>query len=209
MGIMAILSMEFVSLAAIVGIYVLWLLVPLIPAVLIFWLFPKTSAEVTSEGTGTSGLFAGLGLKLSGAFGAYFVLCLMGYYSWVPQAYVAVGDLKRLAWTVKGTFQMVDNNQKAVHPGDEFFRKICIRTQPISTDFQDSEEAGRFEFSVPEISRKLPALFVETSHNKRVLLKVDDLDYVEKVATIKMLTIPGLSTNISDEAKPQVVGAKQ
>jgi len=202
MGNMAMLSMEFVSLAAIVGIYVLWLLVPLIPAVLIFWLFPKTSADV-------SGPFAGLKLKLGGAFGAYFILCLMGYNSWVPQAYVAVGDLKRLAWTVKGTFQMVDNNQKALHPGDEFFRKICIRTQPLSTDFQDSEEAGKFEFSVPEISRRLPVLFVETTHNKKIMLKVDDLDYVEKVATIRMLTIPGLSTNLSDEAKPQVVGAKQ
>jgi hypothetical protein len=189
------LTMEFLSLAGTVGIYLLWLLVPLIPAVLIYKLFPKT--EVVAKGP-----FAGLTLNMSGAFAAYFILCLLSY-SWVDHAYVALSDLKHLAWTVRGTFKMVDKDGKVIHPGDEFFSKICVRTQPVTTDFRDTEESGTFEFTVPEMERKLPKLFVETTYNKRILVKVDDVNHTEKTATIKMLTIPGLSLNNSGEARAQ------
>jgi len=198
----ALITMESVSLVALVAVYLLWLLVPLIPAVIIYKLFPRT--EVVAKGP-----FAGLTLNMSGAFAAYFILCLLAYTSWVSHAYSQLADLKRLSWTVKGTFSMVNTDGLTIHPGDEFFSKICIRTMPVTTDFRYTEETGTFEFHVAERDGKLPTLFVETASNKRVLVKVDDINYAEKVATIRMLKIPGIPHYHSADNTPQTVSQQK
>lgn len=190
-------TMEFISISGTLCIFLLWILVPLVPAVLIYKLFPRT--EVTA-----SGPFAGLTLNMSGAFAAYFILCLLSY-SWVDHAYGALGDLKRLAWTVKGTFKIVDRDGKVIRAGEDFLSKICIRTMPNNIDFKDTDDDGWFEFYVSEREKKLPRLFIETTHNRRIELKVQEVNYKEKVATIKAITIPGVNMNMSDDAKVQTI----
>jgi hypothetical protein len=62
-------TMELLSMAATAGILVVWLLVPVIPALLIYWLVPDNKVAV-------SGPFQGLALNMSVAFAAYFILCI-------------------------------------------------------------------------------------------------------------------------------------
>jgi hypothetical protein len=202
MGNNAMFTMELLSITGTVGVLLLWLLVPVVPAVLIYRLVPDNKVAVT-------GPFKGLTLNMSGAFAAYFVLCVAASFSWVDRAFVELGDLKRLAWTVKGSFQMVDKDGKVIHPGDDFVSRICVRTQPNTTDFRDTDEAGTFEFSVPERERKLPTLFVETTYNTRIQLKLDQVDPTQKTATIKMLRIPGLNRNTSEMIQAQTQPAQK
>jgi hypothetical protein len=54
-------------------LYVLYILLPLIPAVLIFRLFPDTKVSV-------SGPLQGLTLNTTGAFGAYVVTAALGFF---------------------------------------------------------------------------------------------------------------------------------
>jgi hypothetical protein len=102
---------------------------------------------------------------------------------------------------------MVDATGKVIHPGDEFVSKICIKTLPNTTDFRDTrdtDEAGTFEFSVPEREQKLPKLFVETTFNARLPLTLDQIDRTEKTATVKgTLRIPGLVRNTSNMVEAQ------
>src|SRR5688500_6357198 len=50
----------------------LWILLPLVPAVLIYVIFPKSQASA-------KGLFAGLTIRGGGAFAAYFIVLLASY----------------------------------------------------------------------------------------------------------------------------------
>ena len=61
-----------VAILALVGAHILWVLLPLAPAVLIYWLFPNTPVAV-------SGPLSGLTVRTGGAFGAYLVVLLLTY----------------------------------------------------------------------------------------------------------------------------------
>ena len=64
-----------VAILALVGAHILWVLLPLAPAVLIYWLFPNTPVAV-------SGPLSGLTVRTGGAFGAIWWCCcsLMGSF---------------------------------------------------------------------------------------------------------------------------------
>jgi hypothetical protein len=55
------------------GLYLLYVLLPLIPAILIYRLFPDTKVAV-------SGPLAGLTMKASGAFAAYVIIVALGVF---------------------------------------------------------------------------------------------------------------------------------
>ncbi len=52
------------------------ILLPVVPAILLFWLVPST-ATVETPGKSGSGLFGGLKLQLTGAFAGYIVVSLL------------------------------------------------------------------------------------------------------------------------------------
>ena|ERR1700737_4596189 len=68
------------------GLYVLYVLLPIIPAVVIFRLFPDTKVAV-------SGPLQNLSLKTTGAFGAYVVTAGMGFFL-VVNVEKQIDDLK-------------------------------------------------------------------------------------------------------------------
>jgi hypothetical protein len=55
------------------SLYVLFVLLPLVPAVLIFWLFPESKVAVT-------GPLQGLTVNATGAFAAYIITGLLGFF---------------------------------------------------------------------------------------------------------------------------------
>jgi hypothetical protein len=102
------------------------ILLPLIPALLLFMLLPRSKAEV-------SGPFRGLQIKLGGAVGAYFLLVLVisfGPRPSFPPPYEV--------WTIKGYIQ--DENGTYLPPD-----KINMEIQPRSVEYLND---GSFEMDV-------------------------------------------------------------
>jgi hypothetical protein len=118
------------------------ILLPIIPALLLFKLLPLSTADV-------SGPFHGLQIKLGGAVGAYFLLVLVIYFGPRPTPPYEV-------WTLKGYIQ--DENGTYVPPD-----KINMNIQPRSVEYLTD---GSFEMDVlvkrGQSGRvKFPTLMVE------------------------------------------------
>jgi hypothetical protein len=83
-----------------------WVLLPLVPAVLIYKLFPNT--PVTA-----SGPLAGLTINTGGAFAAYLIIFLI-VIPLVNTTKDDIGSMMRPSWEVRGEVTLVDQNGKAI-----------------------------------------------------------------------------------------------
>jgi len=155
------------------GILAVWVLLPLAPALLIYKLIPNNS--VTAEGT-----YAGLKVKAGGAFAAYMVV-FAGIFVLVDKAYEAVGASSRAAWTINGSFKLVDEHGSVWHPSVDFFRKISVRMQPDVYSFQDNT----FTIVVPEGTLGgVPKIYLDTDVGPFGPLKLEKMDRVRKTYEI-------------------------
>src|SRR5258707_15225279 len=89
-----------VAILALVGAHIIWVLLPLAPAVLIYWLFPNTPVAV-------SGPLSGLTGRAGGAFGAYLGVLLLtsGQLRTIDQP---IAMLYSPLWNIRGTVQLID-----------------------------------------------------------------------------------------------------
>lgn len=86
------------------GFYLLNLLIPIIPAVIIYRLFPEGKTKNSVEGS-----VAGWRIKAVGAWGAYVTAFVLGYWainSTSIPLIKAVGGAS--VWTIESEFQLVD-----------------------------------------------------------------------------------------------------
>lgn len=118
------------------------ILLPVIPAILLFKLLPRSTADV-------SGPFHGLQIKLGGAVGAYFLLVLVIYFGPRPTPPYEV-------WTLKGYIQ--DEDGTYLPP-----EKINMNIQPRSVEYLND---GSFEMDIlvkrNQVGQvKLPTLMVD------------------------------------------------
>jgi hypothetical protein len=111
------------AILALIGVHLVWVLVPLVPALLIYWLFPNTPVAV-------SGPLAGLTVRTGGAFGAYLVVLLLTYGQ-LQTTDQSINDLQRQFWTVKGTVQLVDARGNPIM-SRQLMDKLEIRTRPTA-----------------------------------------------------------------------------
>lgn len=188
---------EIVVVLLLLGILACWVLLPLIPAVLIYWLFPKATVAV-------SGPLANLTVKASGAFAAYLIV-FSTVIPWVNEAYDTVGAMLHPAWTINGRLRIVDKNGTTWHPGDDFFRKIEIRTQPEVNSFQDPT----FVITVPEGPHGIPKIYLDAGIGPATPLALGKPDYFSKTIEISDPTeIKQAPVNNSDDRRPQIVTAQ-
>jgi hypothetical protein len=92
------------------GFYLLNLLVPIIPAVIIYWLFPETKTNNTVEGS-----IGAWKIKAIGAWGAYVTAFLLGFWAINSTAVPlirAVGGAS--VWTIDSDFQLTDESGKDI-----------------------------------------------------------------------------------------------
>jgi hypothetical protein len=92
------------------GFYLLNLLVPIVPAVIIYRLFPEAKTNNTVEGS-----IAGWKIKAIGAWGAYVTAFLLGFWainSTAGPLIRAVGGAS--VWTIDSDFQLKDENGKEI-----------------------------------------------------------------------------------------------
>src|SRR5438552_11128954 len=92
------------------GFYLLNLLVPIIPAAIIYRLFPEAKTDNTVQGS-----IAGWKIKAIGAWGAYVTAFLLGFWainSTAVPLIKAVGGAS--VWTIDSDFQLKDENGKEI-----------------------------------------------------------------------------------------------
>jgi hypothetical protein len=106
------------------GYAVLLVCLPLVPAIAIYTLFPKTKIAVR-------GPFKGLRLNVGGAFGAYLIVA-MGCYPIIDRGAKSV--LAEPMWTLDIPIQLVDENGKALQRSEELFLdnhiQVLLTPQP-------------------------------------------------------------------------------
>lgn len=189
------LSMEFMVYGLLVGLLTVWLLLPLIPAILLYWLFPDTSVTAT-------GLLANLKVNATGAFAGYLVL-FSAMIPFVNQSYDTVGGFRRPYWTVTGQIKIIDKDDKEVHH-QPFFQRITFRTHPETNSFQDPI----FVLTIPEGERGIPPIILDIPEFGRSLWQLQSkeviVDRFKKTVEITTpLVIRETPRNLSYDARPR------
>jgi hypothetical protein len=115
------MPVELMVLFSLIGLYAIWVLLPLVPAILIYRLFPSTAVAV-------SGPLAHLTVRASGAFAAYLVVFLVTYPI-VGRTEETIGGFQHPFWTIKGHVQLVDKNGTVLQ-SEDLLKQIVVRTNP-------------------------------------------------------------------------------
>jgi len=142
-------SVEVLVYLALLGVLVVWLILPLVPAILLYRLFPNASIRAT-------GVLANFKINATGAFAGYLVL-FAAMMPFVNETKNYVGSVLHPYWTLSGRIKIVDKNGTEVHY-PKLFQTIKIRTLPEMISFQDPA----FLFTVPGGEKgDLPSITVE------------------------------------------------
>jgi hypothetical protein len=94
----------FMTVIYLVGLYTAWVVLPLIPAVLTFWLFPNTTVTA-------SGPLANLTVNATGAFAAYLIVFLVSI-PLVNHVKTTIDGHQRQYWTIRIPIKLVDDEGK-------------------------------------------------------------------------------------------------
>jgi len=121
---------EMLVYAGLVGVLVVWLLLPLVPAILLYWLFPDQQFK-------TTGWLANFKINATGAFGGYLVL-FAAMIPFVKSAEDHVGSFLHPCWMISGKLKILNSDNSEIHSPD-LFSAIRMRTVPDSYSFGDPE----------------------------------------------------------------------
>jgi hypothetical protein len=116
------MSHEQMVFWASIGLHAAWVLLPMIPAVLIYLIFPKSTLTA-------KGVLAGLTVNSSGAFGGYLVI-FAATYSYVHQAQNTIGAFIHPYWTVTGEIKLTDSETGQEVHSEQLLAKLNIGTSP-------------------------------------------------------------------------------
>jgi hypothetical protein len=130
-----------------VVLLVIWVGLPLVPAILIYRYFPET--QVTASGT-----VAGLMVKASGAFAAYLVVFLL-ITTVVNATKDVIGAGMRPFWEVRGNVKLVDENGKPIS-GDELLQSIKFEVVPDPL----GHAHGKLRLKIPQEGGDFPEIYV-------------------------------------------------
>jgi hypothetical protein len=146
---------EMMVMAALVTLYCLWILLPLVPAVLIYRLFPNTSVAV-------SGPLAQLTVRASGAFAAYLIVFACSYPV-TTRFEQTVDGFERPFWTIKGRIKLVDANGAEVL-SDPLLEKMSVKTVPdpitvesylVRVNVPETEDFPLLILDIPDFGRQV------------------------------------------------------
>ena len=92
-------------------LYFLFITFPLIPAVLIYKIFPDTQV-------GATGLLGNLKINATGAFAAYIIVSVMSFFV-VQYVQSTITGSSTQTWTVNAKMEFVDSNGKIINTGKQ------------------------------------------------------------------------------------------
>jgi len=139
--------MEMLIVFSYAVVYLLAVLCPLIPAVLIYKLFPDTKVSV-------SGPLSGLTLRAGGAFAAYVITFLLPI-SIMLHFRDTVDSFVTPVWTVTGKLSLVDENGLPVTDPD-LLNGVTIEYFPNLSE----EKFGQIKLKVPVSNRQWPSIHI-------------------------------------------------
>jgi hypothetical protein len=138
-GGIGIMDKETLSILLSFALFGLYFLVPLIPAILIYKIFPDTAVT-------TSGSLANFKINTSGAFAAYLATVLIAIYalSDTQTRILEIENPVAPTWTISGTLELRDFDNKIVE-NPAMFDQVCVSINPeIFTSV-----SGDINFQIP------------------------------------------------------------
>ena len=120
-------------------VYVIYILLPLIPAIIIYKLFPDTSV-------GTSGVLGNLKINATGAFAAYIITVILG--NWViASSMESIRYQNKISWEVSAEFEFTDEDGNLIRTitKDDVIRNFKIKQ---TTPSYESINTNSFVFMV-------------------------------------------------------------
>lgn len=127
---------ELLVIGELGALYAAWVLLPLVPAVLIYWLFPDNQVAV-------SGPFAGLTIKASGAFAAYLIVFVGAYVGLVGQARDMIGGISKQYWTLKADIKLTHPDGSEIPWSEVLMNDISVH--PVTYKFSNYEAKLKVE----------------------------------------------------------------
>jgi hypothetical protein len=166
------MSREQMVVLASMGLYAAWVLLPVIPAILIYWLFPKNTLTA-------KGVLAGLTVNASGAFGGYLVIFAVTY-PFVHQGQNTIGAFMHPYWTVTGQIKLVN-----YQTGDEVHSELLLDKLNIVTKPEIIENKSfRMRAALPEQDARMPWLIFTIPHFGSEVVEIESrskqVNYYEK-----------------------------
>jgi hypothetical protein len=191
-------SVEGFVYLGLVGILALWFLLPLVPAVLLYKLFPATTISA-------QGVLANFKINATGAFAGYLVL-FATMLPFVRPTTDYVGNLVHACWTISGQVRIVDANNTDMHY-PSLFQAIRVRTMPAMNSFGDPQ----FLITVPAHEKGLlPDIALEIQETPGFLPGVLDAEkasdrdtFYKTIKIVGPVIIKRSGVNLSTDARAQ------
>jgi hypothetical protein len=154
--------------------YLLWVIVPLIPALLTYWMFPKNPITAT-------GALSGLTVSMTGAFAAYVIVFLLTSRI-IGRMEDALGASIVPMWRVNATVTVEDENGKAADP--RLLEALSVEPKPPVYNHSNQ----LVEIWVPELNNSLPKLVFSIDKFGSTAVNLEDPD-VAKDSAKRVITI--------------------
>jgi hypothetical protein len=169
------------------AVYATWVLVPLLPAILIYRLFPQADTQAQWK-------ILGVALKAGGASGFYFTILALAFFKFIDPAIEHVKNLERPYWEVITRVKFVDANkneiaassseeQLRVHPLSHGFRKVGELSYVATLRFSelDSEIPDYVTLDFPEGEGFIDLKKLKNNENTNSSRKVIDLRNLDPI----------------------------
>jgi hypothetical protein len=132
------------------GVYALYVLLPLIPSVIIYKMFPDT--RTTAEGS-----VSNWKIKAGGAFAAYVTVVLLGY-AIIARTESLIGGISACTWTIRGQVVLKDGNDNTVSG------RTLLKTLQVSLVPDIVNKTNQYvEMHIPSQSTVLPNSIINLS----------------------------------------------
>jgi hypothetical protein len=150
---------SFSTLYAFMGLLAVWVLLPLLPAILTFRLFPQTSVAV-------SGPFANLTVRAGGAFAAYLIVFAATYFFLVKTIRDDIDSWKapRQFWTVQIPVEFIGADGNKITNKNSIMNvlsKMKVETRPDQHEFGNGKITLRI---VPFEAGRLPLVTLKINN---------------------------------------------
>ena len=125
------------------ALFALYFLLPIIPAVIIYKLFPKTTADV-------SGPLGGLTIKTGGAFAAYVVTVVLGA-TLVSKIDDRIAAMSTPVWEVNARIEFRDNQGRVIGDPQDIVKDVKVMIHPSLEELIYPEFTMRLPLAKPDL----------------------------------------------------------
>jgi hypothetical protein len=179
---------------ALMSIYFVWVLAPMIPSIVIYWLFPDTAV-------GVKGVLASLTVSAAGAFAAYLILFVVAS----PLIDKIVGALDpEQVWTIEGRVKLVDETGKTIK-NSLLADQVSVQLNPSDYDITPNG----FRLRVVKRQEQLPYVTVHIPNfgdgniDPTQITDIGKIDYSQHIIQLSSpVVIQRESTMLRDPTHP-------